>query len=119
MPLPRLPLFVLFLLIALTGAGAANAGAEIPLAPPRFGPSSTTSFRSGTAIASSGHGYLVAWEEPGVQLYPSGTIMVRAFEDVHRTGPAGARGAHCQQIVLDRLCKRIAGRTLLPCCREN
>ncbi|MEA2164909.1 MAG: hypothetical protein QOK37_3036 [Thermoanaerobaculia bacterium] len=91
MPLPRLPLFVSLLLIALIGAGAAKAGAEIPLAPPRFGPSSTTSFRSGTAVASSGHGYLVAWEEEGMRLYPSGTIAIRALDESGRPLRAASR----------------------------
>src|SRR5947208_15442115 len=75
MSLPRLLLVATLLL-----ASAAHA-AEIALAPLRFGPSSAPKFRYGTAVASSGHGYLVAWEEREMQAYPPGTIMVRAFDE--------------------------------------
>lgn len=75
MPLPRL-----LLVVSLFLAAAVHAS-EIPLAVSRIGPSSAPHFRYGTAVASSGHGYLVAWEEREMQAYPPGTIMVRAFDE--------------------------------------
>src|SRR5438067_9853223 len=75
MSLPRL------LLVACLGFASAAHASEIALAPLRFGPSSTPRFRYSTAVASSGHGYLVAWEEREMQAYPPGTIMVRAFDE--------------------------------------
>jgi len=75
MSLPRLLLVASLVLASVVHA------AEIPLAVPRIGPSSTPHFRYGTAVASSGHGYLVAWEEREMQAYPPGTIMVRAFDE--------------------------------------
>lgn len=84
MSLPRRPLLAFILLIAPTVISAANAVAEIPLAPPRFGPSSTPSFRFGTAVASNGHGYLVAWEARKMEYWPPGTIMIRAFDEAGR-----------------------------------
>ncbi len=82
MSLSRLPQVTFIVLIALfVVVSAAVAAVEIPLAPPRFGPSNTPAFRFGTAVASSGHGYLVAWEERSMEYYPPGTIMVRAFDE--------------------------------------
>src|SRR5258708_860281 len=80
--LSRLPQVTFIVLIALVVVvSAANAAVEIPLAPPRFGPSNTPGFRFGTAVASSGSGYLVAWEERDMEYWPPGTIMVRAFDE--------------------------------------
>jgi hypothetical protein len=80
MPLPRLPLTVLFLLLALVVVIPARAGAEIPLSAPRFGPASPAFHRFGAAVASSGRGYLVAWEERAMEYYPPGAIVVRALD---------------------------------------
>src|SRR5437868_3009890 len=79
MSLPRL------LLVALLFVASAARASEIALAAPRIGPSATPHFRYGTVVASSGHGYLVAWEEREMQAYPPGTIMVRAFDERGRT----------------------------------
>jgi len=75
MSLPRLLLVASLL---LTSAGHA---AEIPLSVTRIAPSVALHFRYSTAVASSGHGYLVAWEERAMQAYPPGTIVVRAFDE--------------------------------------
>lgn len=84
MSLPRLSLVVLLLLITSVVTSAASASVEIPLAPPRLGPSSTPRFRFGTSVASSGHGYLVAWEEREMEAWPPGMIMIRAFDETGR-----------------------------------
>src|SRR3954454_6864053 len=86
MPLPRLPLFLLLALVFVTPA---HAAVEIPLSAPRFGPSSPAFHRFGAAVASSGRGYLVAWEERAMEYYPPGTIVVRAMDSAgHPLQPA-------------------------------
>lgn len=75
MSLPRL------LLIAVLLLASAGHAAEIALSTPRIDPSSDPHFRFTTAVASSGHGYLVAWEERYMEFYPPGAIMVRAFDE--------------------------------------
>src|SRR5438270_7963784 len=75
MSLPRLSLAAVLLL-----ASAAHAS-EIALAVPHIGPSASPHFRYGTAVASSGHGYLIAWEEREMHAYPPGTILARAFDE--------------------------------------
>jgi hypothetical protein len=89
MPLSRLPLTVLFLLLALIVVVPARAGAEIPLSAPHFGPASPAFHRFGAAVASSGHGYLVAWKERAMEYYPPGAIVVRALDSAgHPLRPA-------------------------------